>query len=317
MKPTWVLSETERMVRNGKREEMKTLREKKALAIVRMPDLWTLDDDIRHNMMWKSFITTMNDLVIDAFIASEKVTVDSCKLMRGLPITEEDNVAIDLLNISVAHKNFRLHFRDSITDDDFNKLVRANVNVSLELCESSLFANHDEGRSESQIFMNQLLERRQTRDEVQDVIDKMQTLNISKPEDIAPLIYDVYHPPSSWLGDDQLAKEHFQKHEKLKNFARFDPDAKADPVILLMVCALVLYSTGEVTLKEQGKVSKLQDHYSGLLYKYLKSKLGSKGGKKYCEIINCVTIAREMAAIRALRQNEANLEFPIPADVQN
>ena len=294
MKPNWVLNEGERAVRMQKRtpREMNV-----SIPLPRISELWTLDDEIHFASTWRNMIQVTNNELFDLYLRNPAFLEANARVFAGEPITNR-TFALEMDNFtfgSVGGFFLKQIIPKAIPETDFAKLLKVNAPTVCEIYESSMLVHLEDGVQDMSDFLTQLERRNSEKNDVQEVIDRFAEVSLSRDGEIKPVDYRVLHSDTLEVED---RGQHMAKSRRIRNIARLDPEGRTDIITIFLVSALVMLSTHEVGLVESEEISRLQEHYGVLLLRYLKSKFGSRGTRKYCEIINTLPTAHELGRMR-------------------
>lgn len=267
----------------------------------RISHLWTLDDEIHFASMWKGMIQVTNDELFDLYLRNPPFLEATVKVFSRKPVGNNDTLTLEMDNFtfrSVGSFFLKRVIPDAIPDDDHAKLVWHNTPTVCEIFESSLLVHPEDGVQDMSDLLNQLHARNRDKSDVQEVIDKFNAIDISGEDAVNPIDYDVLHTDTMQVEDRET---HRAKSRRIRHLARLDPEGRTDVITICLLSALVMLSTHEVSLAKSRTISRLQDHYGVLLLRYLKAKLGSKGTRKFCEIVGSLPLAYELGRMRVAR----------------
>ena len=136
---------------------------------------------------------------------------------------------------------------------------------------------------------------------------------------IAPKVYpnssvkydQIYTSP--WAPDISLEERHKSLEQKMSQWPTdlelttiLDKDAtaykaKVDNIMVTIICQIFLFNTDSINLKDQSKVTVIQDKYLKMLHRYLKFKYDLEADKKLGNGLNIMSLARESSEIRRQR----------------
>nr|AID52835.1 nuclear receptor [Tigriopus japonicus] len=295
MKSTWVLNDEERVQRNANRKRLRKIREAGvAFSETFIGNQWTTDEE--HQIR-----QARNDFLLKGFGVIAQFCSSNPNIFDRYVDCLNGNTPFDPMLVGYTRRFIYSEVMKSISDLLIMKdihpvdrflLLSHNYPLWVSFEEAVQFRNHQEMEKIQQTFSKCIRTLKSSSDLWPNAnIDHLQrTFDKLSVHDNANFLDKL----NNLITDQSMRRRRTQLITSIQSWPKISSRGLADDILLTLMTMILIFSSDSLKLQSEGVVSKIQNQYCYMLYRYVNFKSPGKAHVKLGEGMEIVSKVREV-----------------------